>query len=633
MFLGDEVNALYRPHEYPTRKRCTHIVAELAHIAKHHGWGAVLTGSAAQLSNVVFNHHQGAWGVDTGNGRYPDVNSGVYIMASVQPIRDPTKLAEYYKARYPGDNRAPSGGDMFMCTGGVGRAVERLHDAEGGVATLKQRVRDKVLNAMKANPAFKALCVLFMSQDHGNGRWYAALQHAACIDGLDLDFLQDQSSVFINEKHARVELLYPCAMDVIKDTSNANTQARQDYCFSVALHVWEEKNVFKEAELYALAHAGVAILEAPFANIKICRAADVFTTRRTTDRLECPIDAGKQLGRDVAIEELAGYGIVQVANETGIDGFSVVPAAADDEYSVDFLQVKLGYVHRDRSTGEIVPNELPGHEVATARRHVWRKDARGVYHPNASRAKGNSVAGIIAKGEIGVDKVMSMLRTVYPTTTFTVNAFYLLTSKVLSGPAAALAEDANFGCPGGVPPAGTNFENRDWSITALSVICDEAFGGTCGVMGQTPTCRVWVCERASCVAPVPHTCWPARTGRRGGAAVRWRGVLHGGILRRYVREGTATGSDEKVAVFGLRLGVVIQQVATVLPHNERYRIHKHKTNGRAHEPRILPDHERQLAKRADLLNFPHRQAQHDEATQLHKSEQPNPLQCEQEVCF
>ena len=96
-----------------------------------------------------------------------------------------------------------------------------------------------------------------------------------------------------------------------------------------------------------------------------------------------------------------------------------------------------------------------------------------------------------------------------------------------------------------------------------------------------------------------------------------------------MREGTATGSDENVAVFGLRLGVVIQQVATVLPHNERNRIHKHKTNGRAHEPRILPDHERQLAKRADLLNFPHRQAQHDEATQLHKSEQqPNPLQCE-----
>lgn len=488
VFLGDEVSTLFLGREAATRRHCIHIVEELAHIAKHHGWAAVLTGSASKLGSMLFNHGEGVWGTDTGAGRYPDLNDGVYTLMHVPPMRDPGTVLEYTRVRYPEWRTDLSGEDIFNRTGGVGRRIEDLHSCTTGADMLTAKACKKVEVAMREDPAFKALCALLLLQGGGEGSWHARLRDAKGIRGSDLSAWQDRSLVFVNYTRSRVELLFPCALRAIQAFMQ-QAEARQDFCWSVALRLWDSGDVFKEAEVYTLAKLGSDVAEKPFANVELRQSvpSGAVTLHRKTKRIEwCaiaidPAREGATLGTPAAADDAAGmvctaelaeYGIVQLASEPGVDGFWITPAG-EDVYEVHFAQVKLGYQKRS-DTGELMKHELAAHKVATARKQAWVvRD--GVRIARASSAKGNSVAGILAKGEIGVDRVFTLLRRVYRGTTFHAGSFFLFTSKYLNEAAMSVATDTSLGCPGGECPTYTNFTNQDWAIAGMIVVCDDAF--------------------------------------------------------------------------------------------------------------------------------------------------------------
>ena len=78
-------------------------------------------------------------------------------------------------------------------------------------------------------------------------------------------------------------------------------EARQDFCWSVALDTWEGGDVVKEAVLYTLSKLGPEVAENSGANLELhlSGAHGTVTIERNTQPLPCavePVHEGRALG-------------------------------------------------------------------------------------------------------------------------------------------------------------------------------------------------------------------------------------------------------------------------------------------------------------------------------------------------
>ena len=417
LFLGDEINALYQP-DAPAAS--TAAVSELACIGKTGFLGsAVLTGSAASLADMAFC--RGAWE----HTAYSSMNHSVFTMLRANPIRTVAGVADYYRVRY-NEEAAP---ELLFWTGGVGRSIDSFRrDSEGYM----QGVRDKVALALDDDPVFVRAVSAFLSccsPSHDNDvscvpQVTLGDLKAVGVTTVDAQRLVDRSLLFRPLHGGTAQLLYPAVLPVLRMCVESAEKQREHHvlrsCFA-SFH----QDVHRDAEpllLRSLARRAGA----PFHNGVIRQARGTVALHGTVG--VAPAELG---GGGMSVDVLCGQGFVQVAQETGIDAFRI-QRAADEAYELHWVQIKLGQWKRTAESDE--PGRITPGKLRTARRQAWqclRSPSAAGEPPRAaaSRVEGCTIASVVAKAEVGMDRMLTLLKGCFPDATWRTQSFRLITSK------------------------------------------------------------------------------------------------------------------------------------------------------------------------------------------------------------
>lgn len=162
VLLLDEINTWYRASEDPLFLRGAKLVQQLLHFGRRPHGHAVVASSSSCLREQVFA--KGSW-----EGRYPSLNSTLFSLINILPLRDVDRLKAYLAAT---GARIPPGLSMeqlLALSGGVGRLIDDvLHDVRA------LRVGDNPVELFLRDEAF-AMLATHMLSEAGNA---AALDRA-----------------------------------------------------------------------------------------------------------------------------------------------------------------------------------------------------------------------------------------------------------------------------------------------------------------------------------------------------------------------------------------------------------------------------------------------------------------------
>ena len=157
-------------------------------------------------------------------------------------------------------------------------------------------------------------------------------------------------------------------------------EARQDFCWSVALDTWEGGDVVKEAELYTLSKLGPEVAENSGANLELHLSGAHGTVTIEPSHNPCLVRLSQCTKAAHSVQRpnhtplrckacRVQYDIVPLANEAGVDGVWIT-SIGTNVCAVHFAQVKIGYRKRS-DTGELIKHKLVARRVNTTRKHVW----------------------------------------------------------------------------------------------------------------------------------------------------------------------------------------------------------------------------------------------------------------------
>eukprot|EP00298_Acanthocystis_sp_HF-20_P015276 c21081_g1_i2.p1 GENE.c21081_g1_i2~~c21081_g1_i2.p1 ORF type:complete len:743 (+),score=35.22 c21081_g1_i2:22-2229(+) len=365
-----------------------HIVLELLHFGKEFKHClAIVTGSSSTLREkaLVSNNRWRKEG-------FVSLNSSVFELYHIYPLRDLKEIGEYLKKHYPEAKHDLQA--LFDLTGGVFRSIESVVGRSLANVPSPEGIS---LTAALQNFNFMFIATLMVREDKPSAPMSAFSEK---VPAVEVDYWCDRNILLKVEDNMRVELLFPVHFCSIKTMIQKQIEKIPLQALLATVIGWESGSAGSDAQQLVCLKCSNAIFGKPFLHGKI-------TTQQGIKYFESKNTLKTQLAN--CWDSLLKTSFT-IASDCGVD---VVSIAANGE--VHCAQIKLGKLDNSITTG-----------VINRQRKNFKKKAK---------IDDSTIAGIIVKGERGFSDVLTILRTTFTNITFRASSFTLVTSKTVTADA------------------------------------------------------------------------------------------------------------------------------------------------------------------------------------------------------
>ena len=376
VFLLDKFTCLYHMNN---GRDGNEIVREILICGKERNSATViLAASTTCIENFVFpmSSH--------GNTNYPDLNNSVLMKKTIRPIRDAEELSKYCGVRFP--DWEITGKEVLHKTGGVGRFISDYYTSQ--ISWEPQSILEDVL----ASPPLFAMCIAILSNfNHTahSGPWPTfgmsileakkVLMESCKMSDFDavaqINRWND-SLVFYEDEFSVIGFLIPQQASAINDLICSQRDLQMICTLSRTLYGYRGGSKGKENEdfLFPFIQKSMKLEDCQDGPLTLSDEYAHFDENRCDD-----------------INQLCDM-LIEWKNEVGIDRFWL-SEVVEGHYAINVLQVKTGTL-QSKITGGVSESQ------------------RALKHP--SRMSSSSVAGILAKAEIGFATLAVGLHRCFP---------------------------------------------------------------------------------------------------------------------------------------------------------------------------------------------------------------------------